>query len=50
MTKEVTCPPCGEVMHAESDDELVTKAQMHAKEHHDSDLDREHILSSMREL
>lgn len=49
MAKEVTCPPCGEVIRAESDDELVSKVQQHAKEQHETDLDREHILTAARE-
>lgn len=49
MAKEVTCPPCGEVIRAESDDELVSKVQQHAKERHDTDLERDHILASARE-
>ncbi len=49
MAKEVTCPPCGEVIRGANDDDLVAKVQQHAKEHHQLDLDREHILESARE-
>lgn len=49
MSKEITCPPCGEVIQADNDDELVTKAQMHAMDRHDTELDREEILASVRE-
>jgi len=50
MAKEVTCPPCGEVMRADDDDELVAKVQSHAMEQHGSELDREHIVASAREV
>jgi predicted small metal-binding protein len=51
MAKEVTCPPCGEVITADGDDELIAKVQTHAKEHHDMDVvDREHILAEAREV
>ena len=49
MTKEVTCPPCGEVIRGESDDDLVAKVQQHAKEQHGSDLSREQVLAAARE-
>ncbi|HXZ83458.1 MAG TPA: DUF1059 domain-containing protein [Acidimicrobiales bacterium] len=50
MAKEVTCQPCGEVIRAEDDDELVAKVQSHAKEQHGKDLDREDVLASAREV
>ncbi|HLG68307.1 MAG TPA: DUF1059 domain-containing protein [Acidimicrobiales bacterium] len=50
MAKEVTCPPCGQVIRGESDDDLVANVQRHAKEQHDRNLDREHILESAREV
>ena len=50
MSKEVTCPPCGEVMSDGSDDALVSQVQLHAKERHDLDLDREHILEMAHEI
>ena len=46
MAKEVTCPPCGEVMRAESDDELVAIVKVHAKDQHGADLDRDDILAT----
>jgi predicted small metal-binding protein len=49
MSKEVTCPPCGEVMRGSSDDELVTKVQSHAKVEHGHDLTRDEVLASARE-
>lgn len=50
MSKEVTCPPCGEVLRASNDDELVTKVQNHAKTNHDHDLSRDEILAGAREV
>jgi hypothetical protein len=50
MSKETTCPPCGEVMRADNDDELVSKAQSHAKEKHGVDVDRDHILAGARDV
>lgn len=49
MSKEVTCPPCGEVIRGSGDDELVTKAQSHAKENHAHDVTRDEILAIARE-
>jgi hypothetical protein len=31
MAKEVTCPPCGQTIQGESDDELVSNVISHAK-------------------
>lgn len=45
MLKEVTCPPCGEVIRAESDEELIAAVQRHAREDHQAELTPEHILS-----
>jgi hypothetical protein len=52
MAKEVVCPPCGEVLRGENDDELVANVLSHAKTHgHEgSDADRDHILSTAREV
>jgi predicted small metal-binding protein len=49
MAKELTCPPCGQVIRGEDDDDLVLNVQRHAKEQHDLDVDREHILASAHE-
>lgn len=48
MAKELTCPPCGQVITGQNDGDLVAKVQQHAKEQYDLDLDREHILESAR--
>jgi predicted small metal-binding protein len=48
VAKEVVCPPCGEVLRGENDDELVASVVGHAKVHgHElGDADREEILST----
>jgi predicted small metal-binding protein len=52
VSKEVVCPPCGEVLRGENDDELVTVVVNHARGHgHDvSEVDREQILSTAYEV
>jgi hypothetical protein len=52
MAKQVVCPPCGEVIRGESDDELVTNVMDHAKNHgHElGDSDRAEILSGATEV
>jgi hypothetical protein len=52
MAKEVTCPPCGEVLRGEDDDELVGAVINHAKVHgHEvGEADRETILADAREV
>ena len=44
MQKVITCP-CGFVVKAETDDQLVANAQQHAKTVHQMDLTREQALS-----
>ena len=52
MTKEVMCPPCGEMISGANDDELVANVIGHAKNHgHEiGDADRDEILASAREI
>jgi predicted small metal-binding protein len=52
MAKGVTCPPCGETIRGESDDELVANVISHAKGHgHEvGDAERDQILSEAREV
>jgi predicted small metal-binding protein len=52
MAKQVVCPPCGEVIRGDSDDELVTNVISHAKNHgHElGDTDRAEILSGATEV
>ena len=45
MTKVVTCP-CGEVISADNDDELVSLVQKHGKEVHSQDVTREEALAA----
>jgi len=47
MKKVIQCP-CGSVIEGQSDDEVVTKAQEHAKTTHGMDLSREQALSMAR--
>ena len=47
MAKTVTCP-CGEVITADTDDELVGLVQKHGKEVHDQDVSREDALAMAR--
>jgi len=47
MEKIITCP-CGVVLRAKTDDELVKKAQEHAKAVHDMDLSRAQALDMAR--
>lgn len=44
MSMLINCD-CGFTIHGETDDELVTNAQAHAREVHDMDLTREQVLS-----
>lgn len=43
MEKVVECP-CGAVVRATDDDELVGQVQSHASEVHDMDMSREQVL------
>ena len=47
MAKVISCP-CGFVLRAPTDDEVVRLAQQHAKETHNMDLKREQALSMAR--
>ena len=44
MAKVVNCP-CGEVIRAETDDELVSQVQEHGKAVHQQDVTREDALA-----
>jgi predicted small metal-binding protein len=44
MAKVVNCP-CGEVIKAETDDELVASVQKHGKEVHSQEASRDDILA-----
>ena len=47
MKKVIQCP-CGSVIEGQNDDEVVKKAQDHAKATHNMDLSREQALSMAR--
>jgi predicted small metal-binding protein len=47
MKKVIQCP-CGSVIEGQSDDDVVKKAQEHAKTTHGMDLSREQALSMAR--
>ena len=47
MTKMIPCP-CGYIARGKDDNELVRKAQRHAKEAHGMELTREQILAMAR--
>ncbi|HVV30458.1 MAG TPA: DUF1059 domain-containing protein [Mycobacteriales bacterium] len=49
MSISMTCGPCGSVITAEDEDQLVARVQAHAREHDGApDLSREHILAHLR--
>jgi predicted small metal-binding protein len=47
MNKVINCP-CGYVVKGDSDDQLVARAQEHAKQVHQMELSREQALSMAR--
>ena len=47
MQKIINCP-CGFIVKAENDEQLVSKAQEHAKQVHQMDLTREQALAMAR--
>jgi predicted small metal-binding protein len=47
MSKEIHCP-CGYVIQAETEDQLVAAAQQHAKEAHDMELSANDALAMAR--
>jgi predicted small metal-binding protein len=49
MSKQRVCPPCGTVLTAETDDELVAAVQEHARTEHNAEVEREHILEEATE-
>ena len=50
MAKEVTCPPCGVVLRADDDEELIRIVQEHARADHDTELNAQDIIESAREV
>ena len=47
MQKIINCP-CGFIVKADTDDQLVAKAQQHAKEVHQMELTRDEALAMAR--
>ena len=47
MQKIINCP-CGFVVKADADDELIAKAQQHAKDVHQMELTRDQALAMAR--
>ena len=47
MQKVINCP-CGYIVRADSEDELVNKAQQHAKDVHQMELSRDQALAMAR--
>ena len=50
MAMQVTCPPCGEVISAETDEDLVAKGQEHARVEHGHELTAEQILDEAQDV
>lgn len=48
MSKSLTCGPCGTVITADGEEELVDAVLAHASEHDGAQLSREHILAEIR--
>jgi predicted small metal-binding protein len=48
MHKHLTCA-CGYVVHADSDDEMIRKAQDHSKSAHGKMISREDVLKMAKE-
>lgn len=48
MSISLDCPPCGAVLTADTEDALVRAVQQHAREHHNTELSREHLLAELR--
>ncbi len=47
MTYSDTCPPCGKVFSGEDRALLATAVMEHARDAHDHDLPREHVLAHL---
>ncbi len=48
MHKHLACA-CGQVLHADSDDEMVRKAQEHMRTAHSKNITREEVLKMAKE-
>ncbi len=47
MTYSDTCPPCGKVFSGEDREALATAVMEHARDAHDHELSREHVLAHL---
>jgi predicted small metal-binding protein len=50
MAKQRICPPCGSVLTAETEDELVAAVQEHARNEHGAEVERQHILDEATDV
>jgi hemerythrin-like domain-containing protein len=48
MSLSLICGPSGTVITGETEEQLVSNVQAHAREHEDTELSREHILTELR--
>ncbi len=48
MSPSLTCRPCGHLITAETEDQLVTDVIDHARAEHGHELSRDHILVEVR--
>jgi predicted small metal-binding protein len=48
MSQSLTCRPCGHLITAETEDELVSAVIDHAQSEHGHELSRDHILAEVR--
>ncbi len=46
--KRITCPPCGNILSADTDDELVVIGQEHARVEHNTYLTADYILAKIQ--
>ena len=47
MTHSDTCPPCGKVFSGEDREALAREVMEHARDAHDHELSREHVLAHL---
>jgi predicted small metal-binding protein len=49
MHKHMHCAVCGQLIHANSEDEIVRRAQEHMQETHNTQISREEVLRQAHE-
>jgi predicted small metal-binding protein len=47
MVLAITCPPCGAMLTAESEDELVPLVQQHARDEHGMHVDADEVIEEI---